>query len=78
MVRKTPGDRMAYRVRKREHLLERIVPFFVEHPLKTGKRQDFLKFKRALRLMEAGEHLTAAGIERIRVLAAEMNRGRSR
>ena len=78
VVRRNHGDRMAYRVRKREHLLERVVPFFVEHPLKTGKRQDFQKFKRALRMMEAGDHLTAAGIERIKVLAAEMNRGRSR
>ena len=78
VVRKNHGDRMAYRVRKREHLLERIVPFFEEHQLKTGKRQDFQKFRKVLLRMEAGDHLTAEGIANIREVAAKMNRGRSR
>ena len=78
VVRKSHGDRMAYRVRKLEHLSERIVPFFVKHPLKTRKRMDFAIFRRVLLRMEAGDHLTAKGIEDIRALAARMNRGRSR
>lgn len=78
VVRKNHGDRLAYRVRDRQHLLERIVPFFVKHPLKSGKRQDFEKFRRVLLMMEAGEHLAEAGIETIRGIAAGMNRGRSR
>jgi len=33
---------------------------------------------RLVRRMERGDHLTAEGIERIRALAAQMNRGRPR
>ena len=78
VVRTNHGDRMAYRVRKLEHLRERIVPFFMKHHLKTGKRQDFEKFRRVLTMMERSEHLTSDGINRIRSIAEKMNRGRSR
>jgi hypothetical protein len=74
VVRKNHGDRMAYRVRDRKHLLERIVPFFLKHPLKTKKNLDFLKFRDALLLMEKGEHLTDGGLAKIRELAGQMNR----
>jgi hypothetical protein len=78
VVRRNHADRMAYRVRGKQHLLERIIPFFVKHPLKSGKRLDFIQFRRVLLKMEAGEHLTDAGIAEIRTLASRMNRGRSR
>ena len=78
VVRRNHGDRMAYRVRGQTHLWERIVPFFVKHPLKTKKRLDFQKFKRVLRMMQAGEHLTPQGIEKIKDIVAKMNRGWSR
>ena len=78
VVRTNHGDRMAYRVRGVKHLLEHIVPFFVKHPLKTRKNVDFLKFRDVLLLMQAGNHLTAEGVERIRSIASQMNRGRSR
>jgi LAGLIDADG endonuclease len=78
VVRRNHGDRMAYRVRGHKHLLERIVPFFDKHPLKSQKRRDFIKFRRVLLLMAAGDHLTEAGIAAIRELAAQMNRGRLR
>ena len=78
VVRKNHGDRMAYRVRKREHLLERIVPFFMKHPLKTQKRLEFLKFRKVLLRMEKDEHLTQEGLTAIRAIAAQMNRSRLR
>ena len=78
VVRTNHGDRMAYRVRGQEHLLQRIVPFFVKHPLKTRKRADFEKFRRILLMMDAGDHLTRDGIEEIRRVTAQMNRGKSR
>ena len=76
IVRSNHGDRMAYRVRKLEHLRQIIVPFFMEHPLKTGKRQDFIKFRRVLQMMEEGKHLTPQGVGEIRSIASQMNRGR--
>jgi hypothetical protein len=75
VVRRSHGDRMAYRVRGREHLLERIVPFFEKHPLKSKKRTDFAKFRRILRMMDAGDHLAREGVEEIRRIAGQMNRG---
>ena len=78
VVRRNHGDRMAYRVRGREHLLQRVVPFFEKHPLKTKKRQDFLKFRKVLLLMAQERHLTEEGVEEIRRIASQMNRGHSR
>ena len=78
VVRKNHGDRMAYRVRGRSHLTERIVPFFMKHPLKTKKRLDFLKFRKVLIRMERGEHLTLEGLREIRGIASRMNRDQSR
>ena len=75
VVRKNHGDRMAYRVRSIEHLLEHIIPFFVKHPHKTKKRVDFQKFRKILLIMKEGDHLTKEGVERIRGIAGEMNRG---
>ncbi len=78
VVRVNHEDRMAYRVRSKKHLLERIVPFFVKHPLKTKKNVDFKKFRRILLKMEKEVHLTDDGIEEIRTIAKQMNRGSSR
>ena len=75
VVRRNHGDRMAYRVRGHQHLLERIIPFFEKHMLKSKKRADFAKFRRIVRMMEAGDHLTEEGVEEIRRIASEMNRG---
>ena len=78
VVRVNHGDRMAYRVRKLEHLKEHIVPFFERHPLQSKKRIDFLKFRKALMLIDRREHVTAEGIEKIREIASSMNRGQER
>ena len=78
VVRVNHGDRMAYRVRKSKDLLEIIVPFFMKHPLKTKKNVDFRKFRSVLLKIEKGAHLTSEGIEEIRNIVSEMNRGGSR
>jgi hypothetical protein len=74
VVRKNHGDRMAYRVRGKEHLLQIIIPFFEKHQLKSKKHVDFLKFRDVLLMMEKGEHLTEEGIAQIREIASQMNR----
>ncbi len=75
VVRVNHGDRMAYRVRSQEHLLERIIPFFIKHPLKTRKNVEFKKFRRILLMMSKDVHLQPGGIEAIRAIAELMNRG---
>ena len=74
VVRTNHGTRKAYRVRSKDHLLNRIIPFFMKHQLKTKKRLDFIKFRQVLLMMDSGEHLTAEGVEKIRGIAAQMNR----
>lgn len=78
VVRVNHGDRMAYRVRGIKHLAERIVPFFMQHPLKTSKHVDFLKFRDVVLRVEQNKHLTREGVEEIRRIASGMNRGRPR
>lgn len=78
VVRKNNGDRMAYRVRSTEHLLKIIVPFFQKHPLVSKKRVDFEKFRTVLLMMTREVHLTPQGVDEIRHIASQMNRGRSR
>lgn len=78
VVRVNHGDRMAYRVRSIEHLADRICPFFLKHPLKTSKNIDFLKFRDAVLLCQAGVHLTNDGLEKIQKLASQINRSRTR
>src|SRR5258705_2868188 len=62
VIRKNHGDRMAFRVRSKEHLFNHIVPFFVRYPLRSMKRIDFEKFRDVVLMMEAGDHLTAEGV----------------
>jgi hypothetical protein len=78
VVRTNHGDRMAYRVRGIKHLIEIIIPFFMNHSLKTEKNIDFKKFRHVLLEMEKGNHLTSEGVEEIRRIASQMNRGRLR
>jgi hypothetical protein len=78
VVRQNHGDRMAYRVRGLDHLIERIVPFFEKHPLKSKKRVDFARFRKILHLINQGKHLKREGIEEIREIASVMNTGMHR
>ena len=74
VVRVNHGDRMAYRVRSLDHLSQIIIPFFERYSLKTKKRIEFEKFRDVLRMMQQKEHLTTAGIEKIKNIADAMNR----
>jgi hypothetical protein len=75
VVRRNHAERMAYRVRSLDHLNEKVVSFFEQHPLKSKKHVDFLKFRKVLQLMKKGEHLQRDGVEKIRAIAATVNTG---
>jgi hypothetical protein len=51
-----------YSVHRRQDLLERIIPFFREHPLRSAKRLDFEKFASCVELMARGHHLKREGL----------------
>ena len=77
VVRQNHGTRLSYRVRGQANLLQKILPFFEKHQLKTRKRVDFAKFRRVLLMMEKGEHLSNEGLEKIRQIKATMNSTKS-
>ena len=54
-----------YVVRKRSELLETIIPFFRQHPMRSPKQQNFEKFARCVELIAAGRHLSVDGLVEI-------------
>jgi LAGLIDADG endonuclease len=67
-----------YSVCRRQDLLDRIIPFFREYPLRTAKRLDFEKFASCVELMAAGRHLAPTGLADIIEIAQTMNRRKPR
>ena len=65
-------------VRNRRNLVERVVPFFEQFPLRSSKQLEFQTFAIIVRSMERGEHLTKAGMTQILRQAFAMNSGRYR
>jgi hypothetical protein len=67
-----------YVVRKRDELLETIIPFFRQHPMRTPKQENFEKFAQCVQLISAGRHLTNDGLIEIARIAETMNRRKPR
>ena len=67
-----------YVVCRRQELLERIIPFFQQNPLRTAKRFDFAKFAHCVELMAANHHKTKEGLVEIAEIVATMNRRKPR
>ena len=67
-----------YVVRRRNELLEVVIPFFREHPLHTSKHNDFEKFARCVKLISEGRHLTREGLILLAEIAQTMNRQKPR
>jgi LAGLIDADG endonuclease len=67
-----------YSVTRRQDLLERIIPFFQEHSLRTAKRLDFEKFASCVELIASGRHKTRAGLADIVEIMQTMNRKKPR
>jgi hypothetical protein len=67
-----------YVVRSRRELLDTVIPFFRQHPLRTSKHENFEKFARCVALVDAKHHLTVDGLIEIVELAQTMNRRKPR
>ncbi len=72
VVRSNHGNRLCYRVRELESL-GKVCDFFLQHPLKTKKAVDFLKFRDVVRLISLRRHLVREGLLEIIAIALEMN-----
>ena len=67
-----------YVVRRREDLIDTIIPFFTEHPMHSSKQRDFEKFARCVELIDAGVHKTFDGLADIAEVTQTMNRQKPR
>jgi hypothetical protein len=66
-------DLYRYSVRSLGDLVETIVPFFEAHPLRTAKRDEFVRFAGVVRLMSRKVHLSVDGLAQIARVAEAMN-----
>ena len=64
---------LKFEVRSLDDLLDKIIPHFVEFPLKSSKYKDFLLFAEICKRMKRFEHLEQAGLKKIIKLAYQMN-----
>ena len=69
---------LRYAVRRRQDLLETVIPFFREHPMLSPKQQNFEKFARCVELVSAGRHRSADGLIEIAEIVQTMNRRKPR
>lgn len=71
-IKKNHGNRKDYRVRGLDNLNE-IIDFFNRHQLRTKKQQDFEIFSKIINMMNKELHLEKSGLDRIAMLASNMN-----
>ncbi len=67
-----------YMVMRRRDLLETVIPFFQEHPLRTAKQRDFEKFAAVMEIVAEERHFEAEGLIEIAKIAKTMNRNTPR
>ncbi len=73
-----PKHSLCYRfeVSNRQDLLEKVVPFFEQNPLRCpSKKRDFMLFRQIMTCVREEAHRTNEGLEMMRQLAAKMHRG---
>lgn len=58
-------------------IIEKIIPFFEEYPIKGVKGEDFRDFKEASILIKSKAHLTEEGLEKIISIKSKMNSKRN-
>lgn len=73
MRRDFSDQTLKYDVRKLDDLITKVIPFFDEHPLLSGKQKDFLLFRQVCFMMRDQSHLNAEGFTKILDLAVRMN-----
>lgn len=56
---------------------QKIIPFIEKYPLEGSKKLDFKDFCEIAEIVKSKDHLTASGLEKIRLIKARMNKGRN-
>lgn len=74
VVRVNHDTRYELRIRSLSHINNIVIPHFINYPLITQKKFDFIKFKSIINLMNQEKHLEVDGIREILAIASKMNR----
>jgi LAGLIDADG endonuclease len=69
----TRDKSLVFVVRRREDLLQKVIPFFESHPILSEKRIEFETFAHIVRAMNRGEHLSKNGFMYLLAKAEAMN-----
>ncbi len=65
-----------FKVHKLRCILKKIIPFFDKYTIDGVKLLDYADFCRVASLMSDKTHLTSEGLEQIRLIKTNMNKGR--
>ena len=69
-------NKVDFQILKFRDLCEKVIPLFQSIDLQGVKSKDFADFCKAIEIIKKKEHLTAEGLDKLRVLKQGMNRGR--
>lgn len=72
----TRPDGITFVTYKFSDIRDKIIPFFLNYPLRGIKSKDYRDFCEIAKLMENKSHLTLEGTKKIKSLKSGMNRGR--
>lgn len=56
---------------------EKVIPFFDKYPILGAKYLDFADWCKAADIIKAKDHLTKVGLDQIKIIRTNMNRGRN-
>jgi len=73
---KSTGNVQDFMVTGLSHITDKVIPFFLAHPLQGAKKKEFADFIKVAELMKLKAHLTKEGLEEIRAIKFGMNQGR--
>jgi LAGLIDADG DNA endonuclease family protein len=71
-------DMFQFVVGRRDELVNTIIPFFRENPLRTSKREDFERFDQCMEIVQTDRHRTVQGLVEIAEITQTMNHRKSR
>lgn len=62
------GNVIDFMVTGLSNITDKVIPFFLAHPLQGAKKKEFVDFIKAAELMKLKAHLTKDGLEQIRAI----------
>jgi len=67
------GNVQDFMITSLSHITDKVIPFFLAHPLQGAKKKEFTDFIKVAELMKIKAHLTKEGLEKIRGIKSGMN-----